>query len=37
MPVTEQVYGVLHAGKSLQNALRDLLKREFKDELKGIV
>ncbi|HDH96773.1 MAG TPA: NAD(P)H-dependent glycerol-3-phosphate dehydrogenase, partial [Proteobacteria bacterium] len=36
MPITEQVYLVLHEGKSIQDALRDLLKRGFKDELKGI-
>ena len=37
MPITEQVYKVLHEDKPLQDALRDLLKREFKDELMGIV
>jgi len=36
MPITEQVYQVLHEGKSILDALKDLLKREFKDELKGI-
>lgn len=37
MPITEQVHAVLYEGKSLQSALLDLLKREFKDELTGIV
>lgn len=36
MPITEQVYLVLYENKSIQDALKDLLRREFKDELKGI-
>ena len=36
MPVTEQVYHVLHRGRPLLEALRGLVTRDFKDELQGI-
>jgi glycerol-3-phosphate dehydrogenase (NAD(P)+) len=36
MPVTEQVYHVLHRGRSLLDAVRQLLERGYKDELHGI-
>jgi glycerol-3-phosphate dehydrogenase (NAD(P)+) len=36
MPITEQVYHVLHQGRPLLEALRMLVTREFKDELVGI-
>lgn len=36
MPITEQVYEVLHRGRSLREALRALMRRDFKDELAGI-
>jgi glycerol-3-phosphate dehydrogenase (NAD(P)+) len=36
-PIVEQVYHVLHEGRSLADALQRLLSREFKEELRGIV
>jgi glycerol-3-phosphate dehydrogenase (NAD(P)+) len=36
MPITENVYHVLHAGRPLAEALQILLKRSFKEELVGI-
>jgi glycerol-3-phosphate dehydrogenase (NAD(P)+) len=36
MPITEQVYQVLHHKRPLIEALRMLLTREFKEELRGI-
>jgi glycerol-3-phosphate dehydrogenase (NAD(P)+) len=36
MPITEQVYEVLHRRRPLLEALRSLLEREYKDELRGI-
>jgi glycerol-3-phosphate dehydrogenase (NAD(P)+) len=36
MPITEQVYHVLHRGRPLLDAVRLLLEREYKDELRGI-
>lgn len=36
MPITEQVYHVLHERRPLLDALRRLLTREFKEELAGI-
>jgi glycerol-3-phosphate dehydrogenase (NAD(P)+) len=36
MPVTEQVYHVLHRGRPLLEAARALLEREYKEELHGI-
>jgi glycerol-3-phosphate dehydrogenase (NAD(P)+) len=36
MPVTEQVYQVLYRGRSLLEAVRQLLERRSKDELQGI-
>jgi glycerol-3-phosphate dehydrogenase (NAD(P)+) len=36
MPITEQVYHVLHRRRPLLEALKSLLEREFKDELAGI-
>jgi glycerol-3-phosphate dehydrogenase (NAD(P)+) len=36
MPITEQVYHVLHEGRPLLEALRMLLTRAHKDELSGI-
>lgn len=35
-PIVEQVYFVLHEGRPLLEALRLLMTREFKDELRGI-
>ncbi len=35
-PIVEQVYFVLHEGRPLFDALRMLMTREFKDELRGI-
>jgi glycerol-3-phosphate dehydrogenase (NAD(P)+) len=35
-PIVEQVYFVLHRGRPLVEALRLLVTREFKDELRGI-
>ncbi len=35
-PIVEQVYFVLHKGRPLPEALRLLVTREFKDELRGI-
>jgi glycerol-3-phosphate dehydrogenase (NAD(P)+) len=37
MPITEQVHAVLHEGKTIPDAARDLMSREFKDEFKGII
>jgi glycerol-3-phosphate dehydrogenase (NAD(P)+) len=36
MPITEQVYHVLHRGRSLLEAVRQLLERGYKEELLGI-
>lgn len=36
MPITEQVFHVLHRGRSLHDALRVLMARSYKDELHGI-
>jgi glycerol-3-phosphate dehydrogenase (NAD(P)+) len=36
MPITEQVYHVLHQGRPLLEALKMLMTRDFKDELLGI-
>lgn len=36
MPITEQVYNVLHRKHTILEALKRLLEREFKDELRGI-
>jgi glycerol-3-phosphate dehydrogenase (NAD(P)+) len=36
MPITAEVYHVLHHGRPLVEAVRRLLEREFKDELYGI-
>jgi glycerol-3-phosphate dehydrogenase (NAD(P)+) len=36
MPITEQVYHVLHQDRPLLDALKMLVTREFKDELVGI-
>jgi glycerol-3-phosphate dehydrogenase (NAD(P)+) len=36
MPITEQVYQVLHAGRSLHEAFTILTERDYKDELHGI-
>jgi len=36
MPITEQVYHVLHHGRTLSEAIRLLMNRKFKDELTGI-
>lgn len=36
MPITEQVYHVLHQGRPLLEALKMLVTRDFKDELLGI-
>src|SRR5437667_369985 len=36
MPVTEQVYHVLHRGRPLLEAVRQLLERRYKEELQGI-
>ena len=36
MPITEQVYHVLHRGRPLLEGVRQLLEREYKDELRGI-
>jgi glycerol-3-phosphate dehydrogenase (NAD(P)+) len=36
MPITEQVYLVLHEGRSLLEAAKTLMDREYKDELYGI-
>src|SRR6266446_5505716 len=36
MPVTEQVYHVLHRGRPLLEAVRQLLERGYKEELHGI-
>ena len=37
MPITEQVYQVLHHGRPLTDAMHQLMARETKDELLGIV
>jgi len=36
MPITEQVYHVLHRGRPLLEAVRQLLERDYKEELHGI-
>jgi glycerol-3-phosphate dehydrogenase (NAD(P)+) len=36
MPITENVYEVLHRGRPLTDAVRMLLERTYKDELQGI-
>jgi glycerol-3-phosphate dehydrogenase (NAD(P)+) len=36
MPITENVYAVLHEGRPLADAVRMLLERTYKDELVGI-
>ncbi len=36
MPITEQVYLVLHEGRSLRDAAEALMQRSYKDELAGI-
>jgi glycerol-3-phosphate dehydrogenase (NAD(P)+) len=36
MPITEQVYHVLHEGRPLLEALKQLMTRDFKEELLGI-
>jgi len=36
MPITENVYHVLHQGRPLPDAVRVLLERTYKDELHGI-
>jgi glycerol-3-phosphate dehydrogenase (NAD(P)+) len=36
MPITEQVYHVLHRGRPLLEAVRQLLERGYKEELLGI-
>jgi glycerol-3-phosphate dehydrogenase (NAD(P)+) len=36
MPITEQLYHVLYEGRPLLDAVRQLLERGYKDELKGI-
>jgi glycerol-3-phosphate dehydrogenase (NAD(P)+) len=36
MPISEQVFHVLHRGRPLREAVRMLVTREFKDELLGI-
>jgi glycerol-3-phosphate dehydrogenase (NAD(P)+) len=36
MPITENVYAVLHEGRPLAEAVRMLLERSYKDELAGI-
>lgn len=37
MPITQQVYEVLYKNKTIQDAARDLMAREFKNEFKGII
>jgi glycerol-3-phosphate dehydrogenase (NAD(P)+) len=36
MPITENVYHVLHQGRPLKQAVQMLLERSHKDELAGI-
>jgi glycerol-3-phosphate dehydrogenase (NAD(P)+) len=36
MPITEQVYEVLHRGRPLPQALKALMHRDFKEEFRGI-
>lgn len=36
MPITENVYEVLHRGRPLKEAVKTLLERAFRDELEGI-
>ncbi|MCX5794223.1 MAG: NAD(P)-dependent glycerol-3-phosphate dehydrogenase [Elusimicrobia bacterium] len=36
MPITEQVYEVLHHGRPLPQALKTLMNRDFKEEFRGI-
>jgi glycerol-3-phosphate dehydrogenase (NAD(P)+) len=37
MPITEQVYQVLYEGKTIPEAAKDLMTREFKNEFQGII
>ena len=37
MPITFQVYSVLYEGKTIPDAAKDLMSREFKNEFKGII
>jgi glycerol-3-phosphate dehydrogenase (NAD(P)+) len=37
MPITQQVYAVLYEGKTIADAARELMSREFKNEFKGII
>jgi glycerol-3-phosphate dehydrogenase (NAD(P)+) len=37
MPITEQVFRVLHEGQPLQRAIQSLMQRAHRDELHGIV
>lgn len=37
MPITQQVYAVLYEGKTILDASRELMSREFKNEFKGII
>ena len=37
MPITEQVYEVLHHGRPLPQALKALMRRDFKEEFRGIL
>jgi glycerol-3-phosphate dehydrogenase len=36
MPITENVYEVLHRGRPLKEAVKTLLERTSKEELAGI-
>jgi glycerol-3-phosphate dehydrogenase len=36
MPITDQVFHVLHRGRPLDEAVQLLLTRQFKEELLGI-
>ena len=36
MPITEQVFQVLHRGCPLPKALKTLMNRDFKEEFRGI-
>ena len=36
MPITDHVFHVLHRGRPLLEAVRLLLSREFKEELRGV-
>jgi glycerol-3-phosphate dehydrogenase (NAD(P)+) len=37
MPITKQVYEILHEGKTIVDAVRELLQREHKSETQGLV